>query len=75
MKIEDGIPVPKKKRQGRPYKYPFAEMKVGQSVKVKATYYTLMGCVKNFCAKVENAGVEFQIEMITKTTARIHRIK
>jgi len=75
FKIEDGVPVPKKKGPGPPYKYKFAEMTVGQSARVKASYATMKTCTRKFCAKPENAGWEFQIEPINEKTTRIHRIK
>lgn len=75
FKIETGVPIPKRKKPGRPYKYDFAGMTVGSSAKVKASYATMWTCIKKFCDKPENEGVEFQIDRLSDRLCRIHRVK
>lgn len=44
MKIEKGVDVPKSSGRGRPSKYPFSEMEVGDSLMFDGEYRNVMYC-------------------------------
>ena len=60
-KIEHLEEIPKPRRRGRPSKYPFSELGVGDSFVAKSTYKTLHKCMKNFEKACTENGCRFQI--------------
>jgi len=52
MKIESGIPSPKPATVGRPSKYPFRKMEIGDSFLTEGTLASSRGCPAYGAAKV-----------------------
>jgi hypothetical protein len=73
--IEKDIPVPPKAKPGRPAKYMFDEMDVGDSFRAKALYQTIYVAVKRFTAKPENESKTFLIRPEGKMHVRVWRKK
>lgn len=71
--IEKNVPIPPKAKPGRPAKYKFDEMVVGDSFKAKALYQTLYVAVRRFLAKKENSGKKFVIRPSGASHVRVWR--
>lgn len=76
MKIESGIPSPKLAPVGRPAKYPFRQMSIGDSFLAKGTLASSRGCAAYGAAKVFGSrnGMKFVGETQGDGTVRIWRI-
>ena len=73
IKIEKNIPLPGPVHAGRPPKYKFDEMDVGDSFKVKAIYQTLYTAVKRYTSKEKNKSKQFEIRKVGKEFIQVHR--
>jgi hypothetical protein len=71
--IEKNVPIPPKAKPGRPAKYKFDEMVVGDSFRAKALYQTLYVAVRRFIAKPENSQKTFVIRPSGKEHVRVWR--
>lgn len=73
IKIQKGIPIPAT-TAGRPGKYPFAEMDIGDSFELKdVPKNTVLNAARNWASR-NNKKAKFTIRHENKTT-RIWRIK
>ena len=76
FKIQSGIPIPTAKGNTKGVftpTYPFKDMKVGNSFKFSLKKYSSVTALASKFAKKTNT--KFTIRRMTKTTARVWRIK
>jgi hypothetical protein len=71
IKVMTGVPLPIVDR-GRPYKYPFDEMDVGQSFQADASYQTLHSCIRAY--RNRHPTKTFKIEKIGKKKVHVWRV-
>jgi hypothetical protein len=74
MTIESNVPLPAPVRAGRPPKYRFSDMHVGDSFKVKAIYQTIYTAAKRFVAKSGNELKRFEIRKEGSQYVRVWRV-
>ena len=74
MTIESNVPLPAPVRAGRPPKYRFSDMQVGDSFKVKAIYQTIYTAAKRFTAKPGNEMKRFEIRKEGSQFVRVWRV-
>ena len=73
IQIVKGIPLPSPVRAGRPPKYKFDDMEVGDSFKVKAIYQTLYTAIQRYTKKDANKDKKFEIRKVGKEFIQVHR--
>ncbi len=76
IKIQSGIPIPKPKGNTKGLStpiYPFKDMKLGNSFKFSLKKYASVTALASKFGKKHNT--KFTIRKMTKTTARVWRIK
>ena len=73
IKIEKGVPVPPKSRNGgRKLKYPFDQMEVGDSFAANAPQNTVLSSARAYARR--NPGMTFTTREIDKKSCRVWRI-
>lgn len=73
-KIRRGIPVPEPKRRGPPRKHPIDKLKVGDSLRLEASYNSVVICCNTFKDRYQPAW-EFRIVRVDGKTTDVWRVK
>ncbi len=73
-KIRKGIPVPNKRRRGPPRKHPIDKLEVGDSLRLIASYNSVVICCNTFVERYQPSW-EFLAQRVDDDTTDVWRVK
>lgn len=73
-KVRKGIPIPEQVRRGPPRKHPIDKLKIGESLRLEASYNSVVICCNAFVKRYESAW-EFRVQRVDKKTTDVWRVK
>ena len=72
--VRNGIPIPDRKRRGPPRKHPIDKLNVSESLRINASYNSVMICCDTFVKRYQ-PNWEFRIIKIDRETTDVWRVK